>query len=133
MREILGRGYHAVVGNPPYIAVQDAALRNAYRARYESCHGKYVLTVPFMERFFELAKERGGFVGKITGNSFMKREFGAPLVERFLRSVDIQTVIDIAGRVLRVPRRGPAQTSPHARPKHLEVEEAEAEAEARHR
>ena len=43
LREILGRGYHAVVGNPPYIAVQDRALRDAYRSRYASCHGKYVL------------------------------------------------------------------------------------------
>jgi hypothetical protein len=105
LQRILGQGYHAVVGNPPYIAVGDSALRDAYRARYPSCHGKYVMTVPFMERFFELArpenpKETGvqaGFVGKITGNTFMKREFGAPLVERFLPSVDVQTVIDCSG------------------------------------
>lgn len=104
LKEILGRGYHAVVGNPPYIAVQDSALRDAYRARYASCHGKYVLTVPFMERFFELARvsddnsnNAAGFVGKITGNSFMKREFGAPLVEKLLPSLDIQTVIDASG------------------------------------
>ncbi|MDA0169810.1 BREX-2 system adenine-specific DNA-methyltransferase PglX [Solirubrobacter taibaiensis] len=104
LKEILGRGYHAVVGNPPYIAVQDGALRDAYRKRYDSCHGRYVLTVPFMERFFELARvndrddrRRAGFVGKITGNSFMKREFGAPLVERFLRSVDLNTVVDASG------------------------------------
>jgi hypothetical protein len=82
LTRILGRGYHAVVGNPPYIAVQDRALRELYRVRYTSCHGKYVLTVPFMERFFELARvagadgrNRAGFVGKITGSSFMKREF----------------------------------------------------------
>jgi len=58
-----------------------------------------------MERFFDLARpeapgERGvlaGFVGKITGNSFMKREFGAPLVQRFLTSVDLQTVVDASG------------------------------------
>jgi len=80
LRRILGQRYHAVVGNPPYVAVSDSALRDAYRARYASCHGKYVLTVPFMERFFELARiDDGdgrvvaGFVGKITGNSFMKR------------------------------------------------------------
>jgi hypothetical protein len=104
LRQILGRGYHAVVGNPPYIAVQDSALREAYRRRYASCHGHYVLTVPFMERFFELAQvseeagtNRGGFVGKITGNNFMKRDFGAPLVEAFLSSVDVQTVIDTSG------------------------------------
>jgi len=102
---ILGQGYHAVVGNPPYIAVSDSALRDAYRNRYKSCYGKYVLTVPFMERFFDLARpeapgERGvlaGFVGKITGNNFMKREFGARLVERFMSSIDLQTVIDASG------------------------------------
>ena len=104
LKEILGRGYHAVVGNPPYIAVQDGAIRDAYRARYSSCHGHYVLTVPFMERFFELAqvpdlrgRSRAGFVGKITGNTFMKREFGAPLVERFLPSVDLHAVVDASG------------------------------------
>jgi hypothetical protein len=104
LKEILGRGYHAVVGNPPYIAVQDTALRDAYRSRYASCHGKYVMTVPFMERFFELARTEddagqrtGGFIGKITGNNFMKREFGVPLVEKFLPSVDVQTVIDASG------------------------------------
>jgi hypothetical protein len=94
-----------VVGNPPYIAVQDAALRDAYRERYASCHGQYVLTVPFMERFFELARPEApgeseglaGFVGKITGNNFMKQEFGAPLVEKFLPSVDLQTVVDASG------------------------------------
>jgi hypothetical protein len=104
LKEILGRGYHAVVGNPPYIAVQDAALRDAYRSRYATCHGKYVMTIPFMERFFELAQITGaggrplaGFVGKITGNNFMKRDFGAPLVTTFLPSIDVQTVIDTSG------------------------------------
>ena len=119
LREILGRGYHAVVGNPPYIAVQDAALRDAYRARYASCHGKYVLTVPFMERFFELARVRddggilAGFVGKITANNFMKREFGAPLVERFLRAVDVETLIDASGAY--IPGHGTPTTLVFAR------------------
>ena len=31
---ILGRQYHAVVGNPPYIQPQDAAIRDAYREKY---------------------------------------------------------------------------------------------------
>ncbi|WP_354699043.1 DNA methyltransferase [Paraconexibacter sp. AEG42_29] len=105
LQRIFSQGYHVVVGNPPYIAVQDSALRDQYRERYASCHGAYVLTVPFMERFFELARvDRGvgygelhGFVGKITGNNFMKREFGVPLVERYLKSVDLQTVIDTSG------------------------------------
>ncbi len=39
LHEILGRGYHAVVGNPPYISVHDPALREAYRARYPRMSG----------------------------------------------------------------------------------------------
>ena len=35
---ILGRQYHAVVGNPPYITPKDAAMRDAYREIYVSCH-----------------------------------------------------------------------------------------------
>lgn len=104
LKRILGRGYHAVVGNPPYIAGDDTAQRDAYRVRYPSSRGLFTANVPFMERFFELAQVRGesgssrpGFVGKITGNNFMKREFGAPLVEGFLRSVDLRTIIDTSG------------------------------------
>lgn len=105
LARILGQGYHVVVGNPPYINVADSALRDAYRQRYNYCHGKYALTVPFMERFFELAQpdlkgEQGpaaGYVGKITANSFMKREFGAKLVEGFLPTVDLTTLVDTSG------------------------------------
>src|SRR6185369_9010381 len=82
LARILGQRYHAVVGNPPYITPKDAALNQAYRDRFGSCHRQYSLAVPFMERFFDLAiaPEPGavspsGFVGMITANSFIKREF----------------------------------------------------------
>jgi len=87
LRRILGRRYHVVVGNPPYITPKDAALNKAYRERFESCHMKYSLAVPFMERLFDLAIEPkngdtapAGHVGMITANSFMKREFGRKLI-----------------------------------------------------
>jgi hypothetical protein len=99
---ILGRQYHAVVGNPPYIVVKDAALNAAYRTRYASCHMKYSLGCPFTERFFELAQTgerfgQAGFVGLITTNSFMKREFGAKLIEDVLPRLDLTHVIDTSG------------------------------------
>lgn len=104
LSEILGRGYHAVVGNPPYIRGHDEAARAAYRSRYGSCHRHFVLTVPFMERFFELAMlpaegglTRRGYIGKITANSFMKRDFGRPLVEKFLPSQNLAVVVDCSG------------------------------------
>jgi hypothetical protein len=91
--------YDVVVGNPPYIQVKDKALNAAYRARYVTCSGKYALTVPFMERFFMLAKSGPavGWVGQITSNSFMKREFGVTLVEKYLPSKDLRLVVDTSG------------------------------------
>ena len=109
LNRILGQRYHAVVGNPPYITVKDKALNHLYRDRYATCHRQYALAVPFTERFFQLAMEgagdRGqgaggagaGYVGMITANSFMKREFGKKLVEAFFPGVDLTHVIDISG------------------------------------
>ncbi len=101
VQRILGRQYHAVVGNPPYIVVKDAALNWAYRKRYASCHMKYSLGAPFTERFFDLAftgnGTPAGFVGLITANSFMKREFGSQLIEEVLPRLDLSHVIDTAG------------------------------------
>src|SRR4051812_40479398 len=70
LSEILGQQYHAVVGNPPYITVKDRALNELYRhdkkksqLGYQTCMGKYALSVPFAERFFELAQAPNGATG----------------------------------------------------------------------
>ena len=112
VQRILGRQYHAVVGNPPYIVVKDAALNAAYRSQYASCHRQYSLGAPFTERFFELALtgrdavqaepvegpgQAAGFVGLITANSFMKREFGSKLIEQVLPRLDLTHVVDTSG------------------------------------
>lgn len=100
LQQILTDGrYDAVVGNPPYIIVKDSALNAAYRRRYRFLKGKYALTVPFMERFFALSRstEKRGWVGMITSNSFMKREFGAPIIEKFLGKLDLKLVADTSG------------------------------------
>lgn len=102
LRQILGQEYHAVVGNPPYITPKEKALNAAYRELYGSCSGKYALSVPFMERFVELAMsgEEGrdaGYVGKITSNSFMKREFGKKLIEEYFLRWDLTHVVDTSG------------------------------------
>ncbi|MEL5953208.1 BREX-2 system adenine-specific DNA-methyltransferase PglX [Streptomyces sp. CLV115] len=97
--------YHVVVGNPPYIQVKDRKLNELYRELYDACAGKYALSVPFAQRFFELAKggnaESGrgyGLVGQITANSFMKREFGTRLIETYFgHEVEVTEVIDTSG------------------------------------
>lgn len=100
---LMSNQYDAVVGNPPYITPKDAAQNKAIRQRYkEYCKGTYALTVPFMVKFFRLAKQQGtssapGWVGQITANSFMQREFGKPLIEKFFREVELREIIDTSG------------------------------------
>ena len=103
--DLLGaHSYHAVVGNPPYITVKDKQEKKTYKKNYRSCSGAYALSVPFAERFFNLARRAGGnefgsgFVGQITSNSFMKREFGKKLIEVFFRDkVRLTHVLDSSG------------------------------------
>jgi SAM-dependent methyltransferase len=99
----LRRGqYDAVVANPPYITVKDRSLNAGYRVRYNHLKGKYQLTAPFMELLFKLARPGGGprpagWVGQITSNAFMKREFGVPLIEDLLSQVDLRLIVDTSG------------------------------------
>ncbi|MCF1457978.1 MAG: BREX-2 system adenine-specific DNA-methyltransferase PglX [Shewanella sp.] len=103
LEKILGsQRYHVVVGNPPYITVKDKALNQAYRDKYPTCHRQYSLGVPFTERFFDLtlpAEENhpAGYMGVITANSFMKREFGKKLIESYLPRKELTHVIDTSG------------------------------------
>jgi len=95
-RILVNGRYHTVVANPPYITPKDRALNQTYRQRYSTCHMKYSLVVPFMERIFRLAVD-GGYTGQITANSFMKREFGKKLIEEFFPKIDLTHVIDTSG------------------------------------
>jgi len=125
LRRILKEGsFHCAVANPPYITPKDGAARDAYRRLYSSCHMKYSLAVPFMERIFRLAMRGGserqaamsdqkgrkaekqpltagcspaGYTGQITANSFMKRDFGKKLIEEFFPKVDLTHAIDTSG------------------------------------
>ena len=79
------------------------AQRSATATLVQTCHRQYSLAVPFTERFFDLALAaddghgRPGYVGQITANSFMKREFGKKLIEEFFPTVDLTHVIDTSG------------------------------------
>jgi hypothetical protein len=104
LKRILGQPYQVVVGNPPYINVSDSVLREAYRHRFSTCHGKYQLGVPFTERFFDLTvrtegqdESRAGWMGMIVSNAFMKRTFGKKLIEEYLKNRDLTHVIDTSG------------------------------------
>lgn len=90
------RRFHAIVANPPYIVSPTHEASEAYRARYVSAHRRFGLGAPFTERMFELAVD-GGFIAQITSNAFMKREYGAPLIESVLPHYDLALVVDTSG------------------------------------
>jgi hypothetical protein len=96
VREVLSQRYQAVVGNPPYIAEKDAAKRKKYHDMYESAAGRFSLSAPFTERFFELGVD-GGFVGLINSNAWTKRDFGKTLIEKVLPRLDVQKIVDTSG------------------------------------
>lgn len=96
---VLSPRFHAVVANPPYITEKDSARKSYHREklgrepRYVSAYRQYSLGSPFTERCFQLAVP-SGYVGIITSNNFMKREFGKPLIEKVLAGLDLGLVID---------------------------------------
>ncbi|KYF85884.1 hypothetical protein BE20_13440 [Sorangium cellulosum] len=99
---VLQRGFHVVVGNPPYITEKDATKREYHKEkvgkgrRYVSASGKYSLGAPFTERMLQLAVP-DGVVGEITADSFMKREFGKALIEQVLAKRELTKVVSTAG------------------------------------
>jgi hypothetical protein len=102
LKKVFEKKFHAVVANPPYILERDEARKEYHREligknrRYVSATGKYSLGAPFTERCFQLA-EKDGFVGLITSNNFMKREFGKALIEKVLAGLDLTLVADTSG------------------------------------
>ena len=92
--------YDVVVGNPPYITVKDKALNQIYRSKYANvCKG----TTRSLCRSWRSSSpwpstaSSAGWVGQITSNSFMKREFGTKLIEDFLAHQDLRLVADTSG------------------------------------
>jgi len=93
----LGRDFHVVVGNPPYITPKDERKKEDYRAFWpDSCYMRYALSSPFAERLFALGAP-GAWIGQITSNSFMKRQFGKKLVQTVFPRWDLFGVVDTSG------------------------------------
>ena len=92
-----------MVGNPPYITVKDAALNERYRERWYDLPSASIRSAcrsPSGSSTWPSAGDGdrpAGYVGMITANSFMKREFGKKLIEEFFPTVDLTHVIDTSG------------------------------------
>lgn len=111
LRPVLKAGFQVVVGNPPYIQEKDANKREYHKEklgkapRYASAFRTYSLGAPFTERMLQLAAP-SGYIGEITADSFMKREFGKALVEQVLARTNLTKVISAAN--VYIPGHGTA-------------------------
>ncbi len=69
-----------VVGNPPYVRQEliPAALLAEYRVRYQTMYDRADIYIPFIEQSL-LALAKGGSLGFICADRWMKNRYGGPL------------------------------------------------------
>ena len=114
------QGYHVVVGNPPYINVEDPELAGLYRGYYRS-HALASIRSACRSPSCSLgiSPRTVAIVGMITSNAFMKKQrLERQLVEEHLPKWDITHVIDTHRRLYprwsRHTDRDPVRATPSA-------------------
>jgi adenine-specific DNA-methyltransferase len=88
------RGADYVVGNPPYIRLENVApqIMDAYRRLCLTMRGRADIYVGFIERGLELLKA-GGSLGFICADRWMRNQYGADLRALISGSYAVDTVI----------------------------------------
>jgi hypothetical protein len=96
-----GGGFDAVVGNPPYIRVQEIGreLADYCRARFASAHGSFDAYVVFLERGLGLLAPHGR-LGFIVPNKLFKLDFAQKFRERLSQRQLVDEVIDFGASQL---------------------------------
>lgn len=92
---VQGGGFDVVLGNPPYIRIQELGreLASYCRDRYESASGSFDAYTVFVERALSLLAP-GGRLGFIVPNKFTKLDSGAKLRELLGRERAVAEIID---------------------------------------
>ncbi|WP_134670509.1 Eco57I restriction-modification methylase domain-containing protein [Halorussus marinus] len=88
--------YDYVVGNPPYVRVQNLPDRQKEMLDrlYESTTGNYDIYCVFYERGLQLLKEETGELGYITSNQFLLSDYGEGIRRVLLQESAIEEVYD---------------------------------------
>ncbi|XYH98862.1 Eco57I restriction-modification methylase domain-containing protein [Sorangium sp. So ce1128] len=91
-----GRRFDAVVGNPPYIRIEQLSpeLQEEYRHRYRSLYDRADLYVAFIERGLDLLAP-GGVLSFICADRWTLNRYGAPLRRLLSRWFRVQCYIDL--------------------------------------
>ena len=90
-------GFHAVIGNPPYVRMEGfKELKEYLKANYASHDERSDLYVYFLERAHKILKIHGQF-GMIVSNKFLRANYGKPLRVFLNQNAEIKHIIDFAG------------------------------------
>jgi hypothetical protein len=90
-------GFDAVIGNPPYIRMEEfKELKDYLRQRYK-CHDERTdLYVYFIEREHALLRHGGRF-GMIVSNKFLRANYGQKVRELLTNAGNVDRIVDLAG------------------------------------
>ncbi|MCB0634806.1 MAG: Eco57I restriction-modification methylase domain-containing protein, partial [Lewinella sp.] len=95
LTEFSGR-FDFVAGNPPYVRQERISdvLLSAYRKRFSTLYDRADLYVPFIECSLKLLK-KGGTLGFICSDRWMKNRYGGPLREMISRDYHLKVYVDM--------------------------------------
>jgi len=88
--------FDAVVGNPPYIRIEQIApaLQAEYRARYQSIYDRADLYVAFIERGLQLLGPRG-VLSFVCADRWTLNRYGAPLRRLVAKQFHVRSYVDL--------------------------------------
>jgi len=88
-------GFDAVIGNPPYVRIQELGRDVAAhcRERFATAYGSFDAYVPFIERGLQLL-QRTGRLGFIVPSTFLKLDYGTRLRALLSRKALVELLID---------------------------------------
>lgn len=88
-------GFDAVIGNPPYVRIQELGRKVAAycRENYATAFGSFDAYVPFIERALGLLRPAGR-LGFIVPSTFLKLDYGTRLRARLSRDGLVESITD---------------------------------------
>ncbi|MGH2904080.1 MAG: Eco57I restriction-modification methylase domain-containing protein [Solirubrobacteraceae bacterium] len=88
-------GFDAVIGNPPYVRIQELGrdVAEYCRQHYDTATGAFDAYVPFIERGVSLLRPHGR-LGFIVPNTFLKLDYGARLRARLAERRLVEEFVD---------------------------------------
>jgi len=102
-RKILGECFDFVFGNPPWGGVLKGPLapvfdenkKRRFKEQYpDAAVGKYDIYGLFLDRGLQILKE-GGWLGMVTQDTYLEKEWAAPLRRKLSETATIHEVIDL--------------------------------------